>query len=136
MEFYKLLEKHPYVYEIQNQYYCIGKAVFRKCTVEEIELYQSINSGTEILREMPKEHFAKFWKKNVCDNFNKLLDLCSNDYSDSEMKRCKCEYEKLLSGCKAEEVEKINSQITRFVELLELKWETEADNLAKKGRKI
>lgn len=133
MEFYKLPEKHPYVYEIQNQYYCIGKAVFRKCTVEEIELYQSINSVTKKLREMPKEHFAKFWKKNVCDDFNKLLDLCSNDYSDSEMKRCKRELQKFLCNCTKEDYEKITIQMKNFVELFGLSWDAEADNLAKKG---
>lgn len=136
MEFYKLPEKHPYVYEIQNQYYCIGKAVFRKCTVEEIELYKKINSETAKLKEMYRVHYGKYWVQNVYDDFSKLLNLCDVKCSDSEINRCKCEYKKLLSICKQEEGEKINSQITRFVELLELKWEAEADNLAKKGRKI
>lgn len=96
-------------------------------------LYKKINTDTATLKEIHKENYGKYWKNSVCDDFAKLLDLCNVKCSDSEIKRCKCEYEKLLSVCLPEEREKINSQIEIFVKFLDLKWEAEADNLAKKG---
>lgn len=132
MKFYKLPTMKPYVYEIRNQYYCIGAAVFRECTNEELLLYQDIKNKTENLKEMYKEHFTVFWKKCVYDDFCKLLALCEKDYNDLEAKQCKQEYEKMLCDCTKEDCEKINSQMEMFVELLGLKDEVYIKQLSEK----
>ncbi len=125
MEAYELCrimrDGYPFIYRTRtNEYYFIGCCVFRKCSQEEKELYNSYLSEMDRIKNLNRTAERQD-VKNIVNIFNEILLRGDVPFESEKERLCSNKLLEYLQNLNEKEISILNEQHRDFVEACDYK---------------
>jgi hypothetical protein len=109
-----LKAKRAFIYKIKDEYYYIGKDIFRKCIHQELETYNEYTKQINIINNLGYLPEHKEDLKNLYFYFDKIWNIKEENNNNKDMEKF---FEKLSN----QDIKNLESQIENLEKVLDFK---------------
>lgn len=115
----KIKNRYAYIYKVNDCFYYFGSCVCRKCSVDEIKLYEDLLEENERLKNLCyKTNYKDYNKLKIY--FDSIINLGNVEYSDDLYYKMRYSLEEIIEKLSDNEIDNLFQQY-RFYEKIMIK---------------